>query len=238
MSVVKKIISAPDLKGFTLAEVLITLAIIGVVAAMTIPTLVVNYQKKVTLTKLQKAFNTISNAINLSSLENGNPVTWDWENPEDIIKEKIGKYIKASKYYGPDTTKTPLCPESGNATYGEGYTYGWLDNTYISSPFTTNNYSLITNDGVCIGTEKGWKRWNIFVDINSSINGPNMAGKDLFFFYIDEKTGILHAFGDELDDVQSPELMNACNKDAKYGGQTCAAKIIRDGWRIAEDYPW
>ena len=36
----------PVKKAFTLAEVLITLAIIGVVAAMTIPTLIANYQEK------------------------------------------------------------------------------------------------------------------------------------------------------------------------------------------------
>lgn len=40
--------------GFTLAEVLITLGIIGVVAAMTIPTLMTNYQKKSTATQLKK----------------------------------------------------------------------------------------------------------------------------------------------------------------------------------------
>lgn len=214
---------------------------------MTIPTLVNNYQKKVTLTKLQKAYNTISNAINLSSIDNGNPATWDWDDSEDIIKEKIGKYIKASKYYGPDSFKTPLCPEKQNTSYGESYTYGWLDNAYISTPFTqSQNYSLAANDGICIGLNKDpivyedgtSYPYPIYIDINSSNNGPNMAGKDLFFFYIDEETGILHAVGDLLEDVESPQVRNACNKEALYGGQFCAAKIIRDGWRITDNYPW
>ena len=47
--------------GFTLAEVLITLGIIGVVAAMTMPTLMTNYQKKSTATQLKKTYATISN---------------------------------------------------------------------------------------------------------------------------------------------------------------------------------
>ena len=42
------------LQGFTLAEVLITLGIIGTVAAMTIPILIQEYQKKVWTTQLQK----------------------------------------------------------------------------------------------------------------------------------------------------------------------------------------
>lgn len=42
--------------GFNLAEVLITLAIIGVVAALTIPNLATKYQKKVTVERLRKGF--------------------------------------------------------------------------------------------------------------------------------------------------------------------------------------
>ena len=53
-------------KGFTLAEILITLGIIGVVAAMTIPTLITNYQKKASVTKLQKAISILNQAYKLS----------------------------------------------------------------------------------------------------------------------------------------------------------------------------
>ena len=42
-------------KGFTLAEVLITLGIIGVVAALTLPSLITNYQKKQIVAQLKKA---------------------------------------------------------------------------------------------------------------------------------------------------------------------------------------
>ena len=46
-------------KGFTLAEVLITLGIIGVVAAMTIPSLITKYQKKAIETKFKQDFSII-----------------------------------------------------------------------------------------------------------------------------------------------------------------------------------
>ena len=65
--------------GFTLAEVLITLGIIGVVAAMTIPTLMTNYQKKSTATQLKKTYATISNAVRLSEEENGELSGWEFE---------------------------------------------------------------------------------------------------------------------------------------------------------------
>ena len=52
--------------GFTLAEVLITLGIIGIVAAMTIPVLITNYQKKTTATRVKKAYSELLLAIKLS----------------------------------------------------------------------------------------------------------------------------------------------------------------------------
>lgn len=63
--------------AFTLAEVLITLAIIGVVAALTIPTVVQNYQKTQTATRLKKAYATINQAIQMANVDNGPISTWN-----------------------------------------------------------------------------------------------------------------------------------------------------------------
>ena len=43
-------------KGFTLAEVLITLGIIGVVAALTLPSLIQNYKEKATVTAVKESY--------------------------------------------------------------------------------------------------------------------------------------------------------------------------------------
>ena len=56
--------------AFTLAEVLITLGIIGVVAAMTLPTLIQKYQEKVTVNKLKKMYSVLSQAYNLYRIDN------------------------------------------------------------------------------------------------------------------------------------------------------------------------
>ena len=77
--------------GFTLAEVLITLGIIGVVAAMTIPTLMTNYQKKSTATQLKKTYATISNAVRLSEEENGELSGWEFE--ENGTSQKAFRYL-------------------------------------------------------------------------------------------------------------------------------------------------
>lgn len=54
--------------SFTLAEVLITLGIIGIVAAMTLPTLIQNHNKKVVETRLMKFYSTMNQAIQLQKL--------------------------------------------------------------------------------------------------------------------------------------------------------------------------
>ena len=85
------------LAAFTLAEVLITLGIIGVVAALTIPTLVANYQEKVATVRLKKVYSTISNAYTLLLEKEGDPTQWN--DVEDFvdISEKFAKYINKAK---------------------------------------------------------------------------------------------------------------------------------------------
>ena len=62
--------------AFTLAEVLITLGIIGVVSAITIPTLMANHRKKVVETKLEKIYSVMNQAINLTNAEYGDVTNW------------------------------------------------------------------------------------------------------------------------------------------------------------------
>ena len=58
-------------KAFTLAEVLITLGIIGVVAAMTIPVLLVNTTSQKYRSKLKKTISTLSQAARMSDAQYG-----------------------------------------------------------------------------------------------------------------------------------------------------------------------
>ena len=79
-------------KGFTLSEVLITLGIIGIVAAITIPTLITNYQKKTTATRVKKAYSELLQAIKLS--ENDNDSMESWTVGNDVSIENTEKYIE------------------------------------------------------------------------------------------------------------------------------------------------
>ena len=65
-------------RAFTLAEVLITLGIIGIVVALTMPALIWNYRKKQTVTQLKKVYSALQQSILMSQNEYGDIADWDW----------------------------------------------------------------------------------------------------------------------------------------------------------------
>lgn len=88
--------------AFTLAEVLITLGIIGVVAALTMPAVIANYQKQETVSKLKKFYSVMQQAITRAELEYGNIEDWDFgKNDETILffNKYLRPYLQVAKTY-------------------------------------------------------------------------------------------------------------------------------------------
>ncbi len=237
--------------AFTLAEILITLAIIGIVAALTIPSMINKYQKRIYITGLQKNYAVLTAAFKAAQIENGDVINWDWSNTENIA-DILSKYLKVEKKYpvNSDVYKV-MCHEDNGFTHKNNSfnpQYMWLSNKWhISSPFIANRTASIKlTNGACVGVNPLDNNYDsireIFLDINGSSKSPNVAGKDLFFFYINDKNE-LKPFGDtwsneDLGVVVSPEESqtdpkgNACTVKNYNGGRVCAEKIIREGWRI------
>lgn len=100
-------------KAFTLAELLITLAIIGIVAVLTLPTLINGFNKKIYMTQLKKSYSQIQNGFKLmmaqegvSSLSqtelylrgtSGNLATEDPEEKQDLILRNFNKYFRITE---------------------------------------------------------------------------------------------------------------------------------------------
>ncbi len=105
LSPMRERVGVRGIKGFTLAEVLITLGIIGVVAALTMPSLFASYQEKVMVTKLKKFVSVMSQALTMAVAENGSPDEWvsagtTSEERKALFWEKLSPYLKTIKLYG------------------------------------------------------------------------------------------------------------------------------------------
>lgn len=115
------------IKGFTLAEVLITLGIIGVVVAITMPSLLSAYKKKVTATKLKQTYSILSTALNAGETEYGVPFGYAYESDkcqntfwcrDDMLyRDFIKPYVNNAKEVNSGTcwgTGSAGCPSIKN----------------------------------------------------------------------------------------------------------------------------
>ncbi|MCD7879341.1 MAG: type II secretion system GspH family protein [Candidatus Gastranaerophilales bacterium] len=152
--------------AFTLAEVLITLVIIGIIAAVTVPTLMANHQKQETAAKLKKFYSTLSNAVRLAQIENSNFVkdslieyNRSGELSEEWWRENLGKYMPVTK-----TNKTYTRNGSNGASEDYSNVYALNDGSLIIR-------AMVYGDGVVA----------LFYDTNG-YKAPNWYGKDIFKF--------------------------------------------------------
>ncbi len=217
--------------GFTLAEVLITLGIIGVVAALTISRLVTNYQKHVTVTRLKVAYQLFSEAIEHAKSDFGYPI----EIPADIVLSYAGFSSKADPilehFINPYLT--------GVEKYKGKSIKIW--NTSKTRDFAVGHYMhmyCIPQKEICYDIyNHGTNYRYLFVDINGP-KEPNVMGRDGFLFDLSPAQKAPTYVITGLGLVVSPDAI--CTKDSAsvWNGTGCAAKIILNSWKIPDDYPW
>lgn len=232
--------------GFTLAEILITLAIIGVVATMTIPTLIANYQKEQVVSEYKKAYSEISQALKMAEVTNGASETWTWSSTINLaLTQKF-----ADTYLYPNLKILKKCAHTDNSCWANPALS--LDNTSsyinVATAGKPNALSAITASGYSILFWAGGNPWYnhvwIWVDIDGPKKGEGKLGKDIFggMCLVLGETGTKK--GIVTSSLTRDELKNhtthGCNKNisGKTGGYYCGDLIIKDGWEISNDYPW
>lgn len=191
-----KITQSPKV-GFTLAEVLITLGIIGVVAAMTIPTLMQKYYEKQTVAKLKETYSILSQALKSASQEEGLPEEWDCNKASKESAEKgaaiFKKYIKVATDCGVDDSKGMCVAPTNYPSLNGREEWSFFKNSPEYKIKLMNGTSFwfrfIDSD-----TEIVRKRDGMIMSFKIDTNGvakPNVAGKDLFFLRYYEGKGLL-----------------------------------------------
>lgn len=213
--------------AFTLAEVLITLGIIGVVSALTIPTLVQNYQKKTFVTQLHKVYNELSNAA-IRAANDSNATSLNetiYINPDNGAKLFLEKYFKVIK----------SCDKSLTPCFASGYQK--MDGTDF--PLMTPKYVATINSGTAIsffesyftysdeGQYHGY--WQIQVDTNGA-QGPNILGRDLFYLELYSDGKVAERYSSE--GLYQERFCSEDNESSNEYGLGCLSQIIKDGWKM------
>lgn len=211
-------------KAFTLAEVLITLGITGIVASLTLPLLISSHNKSVTETRLSKAYNVFSNAIKLSEIDNG--VMSDWPTGSNLNMDEFWNIYMKPYFIG-----AKLCLNYTDCGYPKN-----LDNrkwagggTDWSIHSDDSRILFQLNDGTVIffprntSDSQGMPVYvsSLYIDINGS-KKPNQAGRDVFYFKRNYQNGIITAPKGE------------CTNSTDY----CTYEIMSNGWKIPDDYPF
>ncbi len=238
--------------GFTLAEVLVTLGIIGVVAAMTLPVLMANYQKQQTVVKLKKAYSILGQVAQKAIADNGDVSLVAGEevssdNVKDFFTTYWLTYFNAPKIYNrADDWQTSKI---------DGWEYVGLNgkpyDVSIMTDYSAGRIFFVTQDNMSFFIRiMDWKleyddegnvtsrtavyssKQVVCVDING-VKAPNTVGKDMFIFLVDFQNGEVYP---SLGKSSAASINENCAKSAI--GISCAAKIMRDGWKIKSDYPW
>ncbi len=198
--------------AFTLAEVLITLGIIGVVAALTIPSLVNNYKKQEYSAKIKKFYSTMSQAIERSEVDNGPALYWskdaqlytddgkvDWDGNANLNAVFMKKYILPYLKYLNEGT------EAGMQNY--------------------NYYTINLSDGSTFSVHNG-DCLDIMYDINGLRKPPNSDGQDTFRFlmcftditrinYFKDKNKFFGTYS-YYNDTSREEMKNKCKTTPSY----------------------
>lgn len=234
-------------KAFTLAEVLITLGIIGIVAAMTLPSIIASYRRKVVILRLKRTYAVLSQAFERSKADYGDPSGWELDgygesiyNSEIITEKFVKSYlipylakIKETKYaswkdYGYKYIKIFSDRPSEQNLNRQGQMLTLNDGTILQVGVTTHNYGTEGDRDDRISTLM------ILADVNG-LQKPNESGKDIFAFIVTLTDG---EFGFYVPPYQNKNnrttILNSC-KNELY---TCGQLILMDNWEMKEDYPW
>ena len=205
--------------AFTLAEVLITLGIIGVVAAMTMPSLMQNYKRQQATARIKKFVSVINQA--LISAENDLGPREDWvigeednsDSAYDFLNTYIKPYIKSA-----DIEKRTL--------------------------FDRNMATLRFVDGSQMSIKIG-ACYDIYYDINGE-KGPNEKGRDIFVFILCKNGGCnfnsnqVRGFYCAPTGQQFPthgQLIDNCKNYRTNGGVFCTILLEQNGYEFPKDYP-
>ena len=202
--------------AFTLAETLIVIGIIGVVAALTLPNLNSSTGDKEKVVKLKKIYQNLNDAVGRAVAVYGPLDEWNVGISANIMGERITEFMKLSKNCG--TTSNMGCFAKDKTKKLDGNENGSLDSYGEAGP----SYRVITADGTSLLLNLFSPK--VFVDIDGPNKGANTWGKDIFGFDINFEQNEVLPMGLNSNITQFKE--DCKTKGSDYN--TCATWVINN----------
>lgn len=203
-------------RAFTLVEVLVTLGIIGIVAAMTMPNLMINHKKRVVETRLKNFYSIMNQAVKT------------WEKDQGLLPEDASKIIGAIQ---------------NSTDYGNWFrnSIGAELNILSQEKLDNTNYKVILADGSSfIGSVQSTTgrpmQIHYCVDAKLCANTTNADAKNVFHFAISNGK-FLTCWTESWRSETREQIFNRC-KNPSGNRHACTRLIEIDGWQIKDDYPW
>lgn len=221
--------------AFTLAEVLITLGIIGIVAAMTLPSLITSNRNKQLEAGLKRSYSLIQQALDMYQAETGERIKADGSVEFLGLAPKLKKYLKVVKdcgyaYSDPDNLKGCVPVRSDSSTG----LYKTFNGKTDMNMWFLDDIQYILNDGSILFFENAAKsptQLYISVDVNRFSQRPNRLGQDLFIFQLDEQGKILPMGVENSDYYDVNDGYCSLTSSNNMNGAGCTYKAI-----IEKDY--
>ena len=208
-------------KGFTLAEVLITLGVIGVVAALTLPNVLQNFRERTYVASLQKAYNSVSNAVvGLMAAEQVDDLGQSSLANQEGLDKFLYKYLKVVKDCG---TSTGDCINGSYETVERTSSYS----PYNIAPQYSGSMHCVVLDsgaGVCASPYSTYFESAIFMIDTNATKGPNINGRD-FWVLIANADGRVGGSANLASYAPSPGLCSGYS-------YTCASYVMANGWQM------
>ncbi len=199
--------------AFTLAEVLVTLGIIGVISAMTIPTLVNNYQEQVYVTQLRKVYSDISQAVEKILVESNSV------NLRESRLRRDGNDYLLSFFNTTKTCSSSTITNCFASSYSTRKAASIAASSYV--PAYSTCAMLASGTSVCFGQMSSDGNIQVAVDLNGQ-QGPNILGLDLFSMRI-TNNGKVDGAGTSG---------NNCVTATGYDNGACFNRVVDAGWNI------
>lgn len=235
--------------AFTLAEVLITIGVIGVVAAITIPSLITKSHRIIVENRLKDSYSIISNAVKMAEEEWGvgfeptdglTSTGWSPRSSKFVFDKYFRPFMKINYEYSQND-----CVELSKA-------YGQNPNSGMYIDYNGACYSLPNGTSIIFWAGRKDTDSPYLMTVQFRINPAKkkqIDGIDVFGFQIvNSNNGLVVTSGLEQIgfEISDEKLIEACGSDSDripvngyWWGRNafCLELIKRNGWKIPANYP-